>query len=428
MQITRIHAREILDSRGNPTLEVEVMTHSGWHGRAAVPSGASTGTREAVELRDGDAKRYLGKGVRRAAENVNTVLAEAMRGFDVTDQAGLDARLIEIDGTDNKSHLGANALLGVSLAACHAAANGRGQWLYESLLESCGGKPSLPVPMMNVINGGAHADNRIDIQEFMIVPVGLPDFPTALQAGVEVFHTLKGLLGERGLSSAVGDEGGFAPDLESNEAALELLMTAISKAGYRVGEEVALALDVAANELAVEGRYRLASEGRDFDAAGFVDYLAGLAERYPIISIEDGMHESDWAGWKLLSDRLGRRIQLVGDDLFVTNTRILMRGIEEGIANAILIKPNQIGTLTETIEAIEMARGAGFGTVISHRSGETEDVTIADLAVATDAGQIKTGSLCRSDRVAKYNQLLRIAERLGERAVYSGPGGILARA
>jgi enolase len=420
MHITNIHAIEILDSRGNPTLEVDVTLNDGSIGRAAVPSGASTGTREAVELRDGDPARYLGKGVRQAVTKVNEPIARALKGMDAGDQAAIDARLIELDGTHNKANLGANALLGVSLATAHAAATARGQWLYESLLESGGQPPSLPVPMMNILNGGAHADNRVDIQEFMIMPIGCADFPTALQAGTEIFHTLKKILLERGLSTAVGDEGGFAPDLGSNEEALELLMNAIDKAGYRPGEQVALALDVASSEFFSGGRYTLESEGRDFDAAGFVDYLAGLAERYPIVSIEDGMDENDWAGWKLLTDRIGERVQLVGDDLFVTNTGILKRGIDDGIGNAILIKPNQIGTLTETLEAIDMARAADFGTVISHRSGETEDVTIADLAVASNAGQIKTGSLCRSDRVAKYNQLLRIQSRLGERARYAG--------
>ena len=420
MHITNIHAIEILDSRGNPTLEVDVTLNDGSIGRAAVPSGASTGTREAVELRDGDPARYLGKGVRQAVTKVNEPIARALKGMDAGDQAAIDARLIELDGTHNKANLGANALLGVSLATAHAAASARGQWLYESLLESGGQSPSLPVPMMNILNGGAHADNRVDIQEFMIMPIGCADFPTALQAGTEIFHTLKKILLERGLSTAVGDEGGFAPDLGSNEEALELLMNAIDKAGYRPGEEVALALDVASSEFFSDGRYKLESEGRDFDAAGFVDYLAGLAERYPIVSIEDGMDENDWAGWKLLTDRIGERVQLVGDDLFVTNTGILKRGIDDGIGNAILIKPNQIGTLTETLEAIDMARAADFGTVISHRSGETEDVTIADLAVASNAGQIKTGSLCRSDRVAKYNQLLRIQARLGKAARYAG--------
>ncbi|MFU8878167.1 MAG: phosphopyruvate hydratase [Wenzhouxiangellaceae bacterium] len=420
MKIKHIHAREILDSRGNPTLEAEVVLDNGVSGRAAVPSGASTGVREAVELRDGDPARYLGKGVLKAAGHVNGEIGKALAGFDAADQQGLDARLIELDGTDTKSRLGANALLGVSLAAAHAVAHARGQWLYEYLLESSGRPATLPVPMMNIVNGGAHADNRVDIQEFMIMPVGLEDFPSALQCGVEIFHALKSTLKSRGLNTAVGDEGGFAPDLNSNEAALELIMTAIVEAGYKPGEHVALALDVASSEFCKDGHYTLESEGLAFDRAEFVEYLSGLVSRFPIVSIEDGMGEDDWEGWKLLTEALGGAVQLVGDDLFVTNTAILKRGIAEGTANAILIKPNQIGTLTETIEAIDMARAAGFGTIISHRSGETEDVTIADLAVATAAGQIKTGSLCRSDRVAKYNQLLRINERLGKRAHWPG--------
>jgi enolase len=424
MKISKIRALEILDSRGNPTLEAEVVLDDGSVGRAAVPSGASTGQREAVELRDGDPRRYLGKGVLRAVEAVNERIAPALSGMPADDQAGIDQRLIELDGSDNKSALGANALLGVSLAAAHAAAGSRGQWLYEYLLATGGQPPSLPVPMMNIVNGGAHADNRVDIQEFMIMPVGVADFPAALQAGTEIFHALKAILRERGLNTAVGDEGGFAPDLGSNEEALALLMSAIEQAGYRPGKEIALALDVASSEFFSEGRYRLESERRDFDSAGFVDYLAGLVERYPIISIEDGMDENDWAGWKLLSERLGDKIQLVGDDLFVTNPAILRRGIREHIANAILIKPNQIGTLSETLEAVNMARKASYGTIISHRSGETEDVTIADIAVATGAGQIKTGSLCRSDRVAKYNQLLRIHARLGAQAHYPGASAI----
>jgi enolase len=420
MKIRHIQALEILDSRGNPTLEAEVTLDDGTIGRAAVPSGASTGKREAVELRDGEKNRYLGKGVRQAVAKVNEHIARALKGMAVDDQASIDQRLIELDGSPNKANLGANALLGVSLASAHAAAAARGTWLYEHLLDGNDRNPSLPVPMMNVLNGGAHADNRVDIQEFMIMPVGLPDFPAALQAGTEIFHTLKALLLRRGLSTAVGDEGGFAPDLGSNEEALELLMSAIEEAGYTPGSQVALALDVASSEFFNDGQYVLASEGRQFEAGAFVEYLTGLVERYPIVSIEDGMDENDWAGWKMLTEALGEKVQLVGDDLFVTNTGILERGIRESIGNAILIKPNQIGTLTETLAAIDMAREAGFGTVISHRSGETEDVTIADLAVATDAGQIKTGSLCRSDRVAKYNQLLRIQARLGEQARYAG--------
>ncbi|NDY94923.1 phosphopyruvate hydratase [Wenzhouxiangella limi] len=424
MKIKTIQALEILDSRGNPTLEAEVVLADGSVGRAAVPSGASTGQREAVELRDGDARRYLGKGVLQAVAAVNERIAPALVGMAADDQGGLDRRLIELDGSDNKSALGANALLGVSLAVAHAAARSRGQWLYEYLLATGGQPPSLPVPMMNIVNGGAHADNRVDIQEFMIMPVGVGDFPAALQAGTEIFHALKAILRERGLNTAVGDEGGFAPDLGSNEEALALLMNAIEQAGYRPGKEIALALDVASSEFFHDGRYRLASEGRDFDSGGFVDYLAGLVERYPIVSIEDGMDENDWSGWKLLTERLGDKIQLVGDDLFVTNPAILARGIDEHVANAILIKPNQIGTLTETLEAVDMARKAGYGTIISHRSGETEGVTIADIAVATGAGQIKTGSLCRSDRVAKYNQLLRIHARLGAQAHYPGSSAI----
>jgi enolase len=419
MKITQIRALEILDSRGNPTLEAEVTVEGGHVGRAAVPSGASTGVHEAVELRDGD-ERYGGKGVRQAVDNVNGEIASALHGMDVRDQSSLDKALIDLDGTDNKSRLGANALLGVSLAAAHAAAAAQGQSLWESLLAGSGQTASLPVPMMNILNGGAHADNRVDIQEFMIMPVGLPDFPSALQAGTEIFHALKSLLRERGLNTAVGDEGGFAPDLESNEAALELLMTAIDKAGYSAGKDIYLALDVASSEFFEDGQYRLEADGRSFDSAEFADYLAGIVDRYPILSIEDGMSEDDWAGWAELTQSIGGKVQLVGDDLFVTNTRILQRGIDERIANAILIKPNQIGTLSETLDAIAMARNAGFGTIISHRSGETEDVTIADLAVASDAGQIKTGSLCRSDRVAKYNQLLRINARLGDAARYDG--------
>ncbi len=420
MKIKHIHAREILDSRGNPTLEADVTLENGVSGRAAVPSGASTGVREAVELRDGDEARYLGKGVRTAVAHVNGEIAKALADFDASDQQALDERMIQLDGKDNKSRLGANALLGVSLAAAHAVSRARGQWLYEHLLESSGQTPCLPVPMMNIVNGGAHADNRVDIQEFMIMPVGLRDFPSALQCGAEIFHALKSTLKARGLNTAVGDEGGFAPDLNSNEAALELIMTAIVEAGYKPGEHVALALDVASSEFCTEGHYTLDSEGRAFGRAEFVEYLSGLVSRFPIVSVEDGMDENDWEGWSLLTEALGGAVQLVGDDLFVTNTSILELGIKEGVGNAILIKPNQIGTLTETIRAIDMARAAGYGTIISHRSGETEDVTIADLAVATGAGQIKTGSLCRSDRVAKYNQLLRIHERLGESARWPG--------
>jgi enolase len=420
MNITKIHAREILDSRGNPTLEAEVTLDGGAMGRAAVPSGASTGEHEAVELRDGDEARYHGKGVQTAVGHVNGEIARALDGFDAEDQAALDAKLIELDGTENKGRLGANALLGVSLAAAHAVAHARGTSLCESLLASTGAAPSLPVPMMNILNGGAHADNRVDIQEFMVMPVGLPDFPSALQAGTEIFHALKSTLKARGLNTAVGDEGGFAPDLSSNEAALDLLMTAIVEAGYKPGEQVVLALDVASSEFCTDGHYTLDSEGRAFGREEFVEYLSGLVARFPILSIEDGMGENDWEGWKLLTEAIGGAVQLVGDDLFVTNTKILQRGIDENTANAILIKPNQIGTLTETLQAIDMAKAAKFGTIMSHRSGETEDTTIADLAVATAAGQIKTGSLCRSDRVAKYNRLLRIEAELKGTAPYRG--------
>jgi len=418
--ITAIHALEIIDSRGQPTLEAEVVLADGSRGRAAVPSGASTGALEACELRDEGTERHRGKGVRTALGHVDNEIADALVGHSAEDQRALDEAMIALDGTPNKSNLGANALLAVSLANAQALAQSKGQWLYESLMRQTRRQPVLPTPMMNILNGGAHADNRVDIQEFMIMPVGVSDFEVAVQAGAEIFHALKSILKQQGLNTAVGDEGGFAPDLPSNEAALELLMTAITEAGYEPGREIALALDVAASEFYHDGQYVLAAEGRAFEREQFVDYLAGLVERYPIISIEDGMDEQDWTGWKLLTERLGEKIQLVGDDLFVTNTRLLKRGIEEGIANAILIKFNQIGTLTETLDAIVMAQEAGFGTIISHRSGETEDVTIADLAVATGAGQIKTGSMCRSDRVAKYNQLLRIHQHLGEAAQYAG--------
>jgi enolase len=421
-KITDIKGREILDSRGNPTVEADVTLDSGARGRAAVPSGASTGTREAVELRDGDARRYLGKGVRKAVANVNGELRQALLGRDGADQEGIDHRLIEVDGSANKSRLGANALLAISLAVAHAAAAEDEMPLYRRLAQRAAGEHvlELPVPMMNVINGGAHADNKLDIQEFMILPVGAPSFSEALRYGAEIFHALKSVLKARGLNTAVGDEGGFAPDLPSNEAALETLITAIEKAGYAVGKDIHLGLDVASSELHRQGKYALESEDRSFDAAGFCDYLAGLVARYPIVTIEDGMAEDDWGGWALLSQRLGSRVQLVGDDLFVTNTAILKRGIDEGIANAILIKPNQIGTLTETLAAIDMAGEAGYAAVVSHRSGETSDTTIADIAVGTSATQIKTGSLSRSDRVAKYNQLLRIEEELGAQARYPG--------
>jgi enolase len=415
--IERLAARQIFDSRGNPTVEVELVLKGGARGRAAVPSGASTGEFEATELRDGGSA-YGGKGVGRAVANVNDEIARELVGSDGTDQQGLDRRLIELDGTQNKSRLGANAVLGVSLAAAHAAAVARGLPLWRHL----GGEQAttLPVPMMNVLNGGAHADNSVDFQEFMIVPCGARSFSECMRVGTEVFHQLKATLHARGLATAVGDEGGFAPDLASNEAALELLVEAIETSGYRPGEDVAIALDPATSELHDGDAYVLEHEGRTLSAAELTDYWAQLADRYPIVSIEDGMDEEDWSGWKTLTARLGEGLALVGDDVFVTNTERLARGIEQGVANSILIKVNQIGTLTETLEAIAMARGAGYGTVISHRSGETEDVTIADLAVATGAGQIKTGAPSRSDRVAKYNQLLRIEEALGARARFPG--------
>ncbi|HQR49580.1 MAG TPA: phosphopyruvate hydratase, partial [Steroidobacteraceae bacterium] len=395
-KIVDVVAREIMDSRGNPTIEADVRLDGGIVGRAAVPSGASTGTREAVELRDGDKARYFGKGVRKAVANVNGEIRSAVLGRDARDQAGLDQRLISLDGTETKSRLGANAILAVSLAAGHAAARAAGQGLWRSL--GGPGPKVMPVPMMNIVNGGAHADNSVDIQEFMVLPVGAPSFAEALRYGAEIFHTLKKVLHERGLATSVGDEGGFAPNLPSNEAALETILEAIERAGFKAGRDVCLGLDVASSELFRDGVYELESEGRKFTPAQFVDYLAGLADRYPIITIEDGMAEGDWDGWSILTQRLGRRLQIVGDDLFVTNTKILREGIARGIANSILIKPNQIGTLTETLAAIEMAAQAGYSSVVSHRSGETEDSTIADIAVATKATQIKTGSLCRSDR------------------------------
>ena len=417
-RITEVLGREIIDSRGNPTVEAEVTLATGDMGRAAVPSGASTGSREAVELRDGDKKRYGGKGVLKAVKNVNTVLRDAVVGRDAEDQAGLDAAMIELDGTDTKSRLGANALLAISLANAHAAARAAGKPLFRYL----GGKREalLPVPMMNIINGGAHANNSLDIQEFMILPVGAPTFREALRYGAEIFHTLKKVLNEKGLSTAVGDEGGFAPDLPSNEAALQTILQAVEQAGYKPGKDIYLGLDVASSEFFRDGQYEFAAEHRSFSSAEFTRYLADLAARYPIITIEDGMGESDWAGWSHLTAELGRKLQLVGDDLFVTNTKILAEGISRGIANAILIKPNQIGTLTETLAAIDMADQAHYAAVVSHRSGETEDCTIADIAVATAATQIKTGSMSRSDRVAKYNQLLRIEETLGPKAKYAG--------
>ncbi|MGD8359442.1 MAG: phosphopyruvate hydratase [Lysobacterales bacterium] len=417
-KIKNVHAREILDSRGNPTLEAEITLESGAFGRAAVPSGASTGAREAIELRDGDPDRYNGKGVTKAVGNVNGVIASALEGSDADDQAALDARLIELDGTPNKSALGANALLGVSLAAAHAMAAEGKRPLWARLAQS--EELLLPVPMMNVINGGAHADNSVDLQEFMIVPLGRGSFAEALRCGVEIFHALKSVIHRRGLSTAVGDEGGFAPDLPSNAAAVETILEAIEQTGYKVGEDVSLALDPAASEFFKDGKYVLESEGRSFEPDAFAEYLASWVRQYPIISIEDGMAEDDWDGWVTLTRLVGDDIQLVGDDIYVTNTEIFRRGIEMGITNSILIKLNQIGTLTETLAAIAMARDAGFSAVISHRSGETEDTTIADLAVATTATQIKTGSLCRSDRVAKYNQLLRIEDALGDRGRFAG--------
>ncbi|HVT31755.1 MAG TPA: phosphopyruvate hydratase [Rhodanobacteraceae bacterium] len=417
-QITSIHAREILDSRGNPTLEAEVTLEGGATGRAAVPSGASTGSREAVELRDGDKTRYLGKGVTKAVANVNGPIAAALKGFDAGDQAGLDRRLIDLDGTPNKGKLGANALLGVSLANAHALAAAKNVPLWKLLAGSRA--PRLPVPMMNIINGGAHADNNVDLQEFMILPIGFTKFSEALRAGVEIFHALKGVLKSRGLATAVGDEGGFAPDLKSNEEAIETILEAIGKAGYKAGEDVWLGLDAASSEFFENGKYNLVGEGKRLSSEQLVDFFAGWSAKYPIVTIEDGMAEQDWDGWKLLTDRLGKSVQLVGDDIFVTNPAIFREGIAKGIGNAILIKVNQIGTLTETLEAIAMADTAKYAAVISHRSGETEDTTIADLSVATTATQIKTGSLCRSDRVAKYNQLLRIEGELGAEARYAG--------
>jgi len=417
-KITKVAGWEILDSRGNPTVEAEVTLASGAVGRAAVPSGASTGTREAVELRDGDKNRYGGKGVLKAVGHVNGEIQSALLGKDAADQAGIDQLLIDLDGTENKGRLGANAILAASLATAQAIARKQSIGLYQLLGGS--GSMQMPVPMMNIINGGAHADNSVDLQEFMILPVGAGSLREAVRYGAEVFHALKSVLKGRGLNTAVGDEGGFAPDLPSNEAAIEVILEAIGKAGFTAGRDIYLGLDVASSEFYENGRYVLASEGRDFDAAGFTDYLVNWVDQYPIISIEDAMDESDWDGWKILTDRLGGRVQLVGDDLFVTNTRILKEGIDKGIANSILIKLNQIGTLTETLAAIKMAADAGYSAVISHRSGETEDVTIADVAVATSATQIKTGSLSRTDRVAKYNQLIRIENELGDAASYAG--------
>jgi len=416
--IVDVIAREILDSRGNPTIETDVLLESGIIGRAAVPSGASTGSKEAVELRDGDKQRYFGKGVLKAVENVNTEICEAIIGLDAEEQTFIDRTLIDLDGTDNKSRLGANALLSVSLAVAKAAAEESGLPLYRYL--GGAGPKNLPVPMMNIINGGAHASNSSDMQEFMIIPVGCANFREAIRCGAEIFHTLKDILAQRGLSTTVGDEGGFAPQLSSNEEALQLIMEAIETAGYLPGSDVVIGLDCAASEFYKDGKYILKADKLELTSAQFVDYLAAWTDKYPILSIEDGMSEFDWDGWKLLTDRLGKSIQLVGDDLFVTNTKILREGIRKGVANSILIKVNQIGTLTETFAAIEMAKQAGYTSVISHRSGETEDTTIADIAVATNAMQIKTGSLSRSERIAKYNQLLRIEEELGDTASYAG--------
>lgn len=418
--IVDIIAREILDSRGNPTVEADVLLESGIIGRAAVPSGASTGTKEAVELRDGDKSRYLGKGVLQAVENVNTEIAEALVGLDVEEQSFIDSTLIELDGTENKERLGANAILAVSMACARAAAEESGLPLYRYLGGS--GEMQLPTPMMNIINGGAHAANSVDMQEFMIIPAGLPSFREALRAGAEVFHALNKILHKNGLATTVGDEGGFAPDLPSNESAIQYILEAISAAGYEAGRDILIGLDCASSEFYKDGRYHLESEGLQLTSAQFADYLATWVDKYPIISIEDGMSEHDWDGWKLLTDRLGKSVQLVGDDLFVTNAKILREGIKRGVGNSVLIKVNQIGTLTETFTTIETAKRAGYTSVISHRSGETEDTTIADISVATNALQIKTGSLSRSERIAKYNQLLRIEEELGSATSYAGMG------
>ncbi|WP_339454190.1 phosphopyruvate hydratase [Pseudomonas sp. EA_5y_Pfl2_R50] len=421
-KIVDIKGREVLDSRGNPTVEADVLLDNGIIGSACAPSGASTGSREALELRDGDKSRYLGKGVLKAVANINGPIRDLLLGTDPSDQKALDQAMIKLDGTENKATLGANAILAVSLAAAKAAAQDQDLPLYAHIanLNGTPGVYSMPVPMMNIINGGEHADNNVDIQEFMVQPVGAKSFSEGLRMGTEIFHHLKAVLKARGLSTAVGDEGGFAPNLASNEDALKVISEAVANAGYKLGTDVTLALDCAASEFYEDGKYNLSGEGQVFTAEGFADYLKGLTERYPIISIEDGLDESDWAGWKILTDKIGEKTQLVGDDLFVTNTKILKEGIDKKIANSILIKFNQIGTLTETLEAIQMAKAAGYTAVISHRSGETEDSTIADLAVGTSAGQIKTGSLCRSDRVSKYNQLLRIEEQLNGKAKYNG--------
>jgi enolase len=420
--IIDIKAREVLDSRGNPTIEADVTLEGGFFGTACAPSGASTGSREALELRDGDKSRYLGKGVLKAVANVNGVVKEALVGMNALYQAALDNKMLELDGTDNKATLGANAILAVSLAAAKAAAVAKGVELYEHIadLNGTSGQYSMPVPMMNIINGGEHADNNVDIQEFMVQPVSAANFAEALRAGAEIFHGLKKVLSEQGLNTAVGDEGGFAPNLASNADALAAIKVAVANAGYELGKDITLALDCAATEFYVDGQYDMKGEGKVFTSEKFSDYLAELCQQYPIVSIEDGLDESDWDGWKYQTDILGKKVQLVGDDLFVTNTKILKQGIEKGVANSILIKFNQIGSLTETLEAIQMAKDAGYTVVISHRSGETEDTTIADLAVGTCAGQIKTGSLCRSDRVAKYNRLLRIEEQLQGKAPYKG--------
>ncbi len=420
--IANIKAREVLDSRGNPTVEADVVLDNGIMGSACAPSGASTGSREALELRDGDKSRYLGKGVLKAVAAVNGEIKDALIGMDVTDQRALDNKMLKLDGTENKSKFGANAILAVSLAAAKAAAQAKNMPLYQHIAEINGtpGRYSMPVPMMNIINGGEHADNNVDIQEFMVQPVGVSSFAEALRCGAEIFHALKAVLKAKGLNTAVGDEGGFAPNLASNEEALVVIKEAVANAGYELGKDVTLALDCASSEFYKEGMYDLAGEGQKFDSEGFGDYLKALSENYPIVSIEDGMDESDWEGWASLTSKIGDKVQLVGDDLFVTNTKILSRGIEQNIGNSILIKFNQIGSLSETLDAIKMAQDAGFTAVISHRSGETEDTTIADLAVGTAAGQIKTGSLCRSDRVAKYNRLIRIEEELGAAAAYRG--------
>lgn len=418
LTIVDVKAREVIDSRGNPTVEADVILEEGVMGRAIVPSGASTGAREAIELRDGDKSRFLGKGVLNAVNNVNGEIKEAILGMQADDQKGIDTKMIELDGTDNKDRLGANALLAVSLAVAHAAAKANNVALYTQL----GGEGSftMPVPMMNIINGGEHADNNVDIQEFMILPTGAPSMSEAIRYGAEVFHALKKVLNSKGLNTAVGDEGGFAPDLPSNEAAIEVILEAIEAAGFKAGEDILIGIDAASSEFYKDGKYELASENKSLTSAEMVDYLADWVEKYPLITIEDGLAEDDWDGWKILTERLGKKVQLVGDDLFVTNPKIFKEGIDKGIGNSILIKVNQIGTLTETLEAIQMAKDAGYTAVVSHRSGETEDTTIADLAVATSCGQIKTGSLSRSDRIAKYNQLIRINEALSDKASYPG--------